>query len=635
MLLLLVLGATSYLSNQRGRVTAFSPRDFILISDVLNETGEPVFDRSLSTTFTVSMEQSGFANVFHRPRAASTLARMGKAPETRIDEVVGREICRRESIRGLVTLGVYRVAGQYVLTARLIDPLSGEPVRTEVAYASSQDQVLAALGSLATDVRRSLGESLAAIRASSRPLLQVTTPSLKALEAYSNGMVLWDKGEYRAALRLCEAALADDAEFAKAYAALGSAYFSHVFSDPVKGRQYYEKALALANRTTDRERMSIQVDYLHDLGDVQGASDRYTAYLQAYPDDSRVRYNYGNFLRENGRAREAIGHYRETVRLTPGFAPAYVNLATAFRDLGEPADALANYDRAFAIEPRWQTSGNLNHEYGFALVMAGQAARARQVFEQGLAAEIRPQALRSTALLELYLGRLDLARTRLEEAIALNVSEKNGLSEARNRLFLSIVHDAQRNRAGALRELGAAASALGTSGNAPWMCSRIGVAYSRVGAIAQAEGMLSRIRAGFPPAGPKQRSDLHRLDGELAWARGDRATGLSRLRLADNEYRSAFTVGSLARAARLGGDTKAAVAFYKALVGMPGLCLGFEPQQDWSESHLWLAKLLVSAGDRASAGAVLATFEPILSGADPSAPIARDVTRLAAALRKR
>ncbi|HEY3383842.1 MAG TPA: winged helix-turn-helix domain-containing protein [Vicinamibacterales bacterium] len=632
LLLLFVLGSTSYLSFQPNRVPTFGPRDFILITDALNETGEAIFDRSLSTAFTVSMEQSRFANVFSRSRAASTLARMGKAPATRIDEVVGREICRRESIRGLVSLGIQKVARQYALTARLIDPHSGEPVRSAVAYAPDQAHVLDALQSLATDVRRSLGESLAAIRSSNRPLLQVTTPSIKALEAYSNGMALWEKGEYRPALRLYETAVADDPEFAKAYAALGSAYYSHVFSDPVKGRQYYERALALADRTTDRERMSIQIDYQHDLGHVQAASDQYRVYLQAYPDDFHLRYNYGIFLRENNRPREAIIQYQETIRLAPGFAGGFVNLATAFRDLSQPVEALANYGRAFALEPRWLTTGNLNHEYGFALVMAGEADRARLVFEEGLAAGIKPQALRSLALLELYLGRPGRARIRLDQAIALNVSEANGLSEARNRLFLSMVLDARANRAGALRELGGAAQALARSGNASWMCSRVGVAFVRAGAIGRAEEMLARVRAGSDTANPQQKSDLHRLEGELAWALGDRDTAMARLRLAEDEYQSAFTVGSLARASRLAGDVTAAIALYERLVGMPGLCLGFEPQQDWSEAHLWLARLLVSAGDREKAAAVLAAFQPILSGAEPDAPLARGVSRLAADL---
>jgi hypothetical protein len=62
------------------------------------------------------------------------------------------------------------------------------------------------------------------------------------------------------------------------------------------------------------------------------------------------------------------------------------------------------------------TSGNLNHEYGFTLVRAGDPAKARQVFHQALPT-IKPAALRSLALLDLYQGKYRDARSNLQEAL--------------------------------------------------------------------------------------------------------------------------------------------------------------------------------------------------------------------------
>jgi len=39
---------------------------------------------------------------------------------------------------------------------------------------------------------------------------------------------------------------------------------------------------------------------------------------------------------------------------------------------GRSQEALAAYDQAFKLEPTWVTKDNLNHEYGFALVKAGE-----------------------------------------------------------------------------------------------------------------------------------------------------------------------------------------------------------------------------------------------------------------------
>jgi serine/threonine protein kinase len=93
-----------HLSNRP--VLSFAPRDFILVSDVKNETGDPLFDRSLTTALRVGLEQSTVANVFSSGRTETTLKRMGRKDVELIDETLGREICQREGLRGLVTASI-------------------------------------------------------------------------------------------------------------------------------------------------------------------------------------------------------------------------------------------------------------------------------------------------------------------------------------------------------------------------------------------------------------------------------------------------------------------------------------------------------------------------------------------------
>ena len=71
---------------------AFAPRDWILLADVQNDTGNPLFDHSLTTALRISLEQSSHANVLPRARVAATLRRMGKGSVERVDEDIGREI---------------------------------------------------------------------------------------------------------------------------------------------------------------------------------------------------------------------------------------------------------------------------------------------------------------------------------------------------------------------------------------------------------------------------------------------------------------------------------------------------------------------------------------------------------------
>ena len=92
---------------------AFAPRDWILLADLQNDTGNALFDRSLTTALRISLEQSSHANVLPRARVAAALRRMGKTGVERVDEDIGREICLRENARGLVAPSLSRVASEY------------------------------------------------------------------------------------------------------------------------------------------------------------------------------------------------------------------------------------------------------------------------------------------------------------------------------------------------------------------------------------------------------------------------------------------------------------------------------------------------------------------------------------------
>src|SRR5262249_15236881 len=140
-------------------VLSFAPRDFLLIADFDNQTGDAVFDRSLLTALSVSVEQSAHVNVVPPARIADSLKRMAKTPGERIDEATARQICVREGIRALLVPSIAKVGEQYALSARLVNPQDGAPVWSDIEAAKTQNDVLPALGKLAAHVRRGLGES--------------------------------------------------------------------------------------------------------------------------------------------------------------------------------------------------------------------------------------------------------------------------------------------------------------------------------------------------------------------------------------------------------------------------------------------------------------------------------------------
>ena len=143
---------------------AFNERDWILISDFENLTGDQVFDRSLRVALEVGIAQSQYVNVLPPQRVQSALQRMQRAPGDRLDEALASEVAVREGVRAVLSCSIAQVGGVYALTARVIDPQSqsrrADPSRCR---RKARSEILAALDELASAVRSALGESLPSI----------------------------------------------------------------------------------------------------------------------------------------------------------------------------------------------------------------------------------------------------------------------------------------------------------------------------------------------------------------------------------------------------------------------------------------------------------------------------------------
>ena len=116
--------------------------------------------------------------------------------------------------------------------------------------------------------------------------------------------------------------------------------------------------------------------------------------------------SYARFLRTHDRATEAIAQYNEMLRVNPRDPRTWVEIATAYKTLGQLPQALDAYTHAFQLDPTYLTTGNVSREYGFALVEAGDRAKARTLFTSLLDnSNTRESGLRSLALLDIYEGK--------------------------------------------------------------------------------------------------------------------------------------------------------------------------------------------------------------------------------------
>jgi DNA-binding winged helix-turn-helix (wHTH) protein/tetratricopeptide (TPR) repeat protein len=615
---------------------SFQDRDSILIADFENHTGDPRFDDALMTAFTVSLEQSRHANVVPRSRVEAALRRMGKPGKEHVTPETGREICQRDGIRGLVTAEITRTGQQFGLTAQLLDPVSGSPVRSYSERIAGEDHVLEALDRIAWGIRADLGESLYQIHRANRPLPQVTTASLTALKRYAEGQTLWRGSKFSEAVAQLHEATTLDPDFAMAHAALGNAYCSHVLGYQREvGATEYQKALSLTSRVTDRERRIIEVGYANNMGHVADADELSRVYLSDYPDDWAVRYSYANALRKQGHELEAIEQYKELQRIAPEDGNVQIQIATAYKTLGRPADAITAYAEAFRIDAAILNVANINREYGFTLIANGEDAKAEQVFSDFAAQPGKlPAGLDSLALLDLMHGKYARARERLDKALTAAEQMPDAFLIARNHFFLAVVAQGEGDRTKEGKELDAALADFAELGPKVEYGSLVGQEYAREGAVDKAERIEKLIAPLADPNSDEQSGYVRLLQGEILSAKGAPLEAAKLLDLQDQRYGASIisiSIEAVARSYEKAGKTDEAISWYEKLFTKTGCRLvSWEPQQRCVEARLALANDFFARGDKQKAESALAPLLSDWRDADPSLPLKNQAAQLAA-----
>jgi serine/threonine protein kinase len=196
-------------------------KDTIVLADFANSTGDPVFDDTLKTALSVSLNQSPFLNVLSENKVAATLKSMTRPPDTKLTPDVARELCQRAGSKAYIAGTIASLGSQYVLALKVVNCQSGDTLVQEQATVVAKENVLDTLGEAASKLRGESGESLASVQKLDVPLSEATTSSLEALKAYSVGEKAFREKGSAAALPYHQRAIELDPNFATGYNAVG------------------------------------------------------------------------------------------------------------------------------------------------------------------------------------------------------------------------------------------------------------------------------------------------------------------------------------------------------------------------------------------------------------------------------
>lgn len=439
------------------RAPKLTDKDTIVLADFNNTTGDSVFDGTLRRGLAVQLEQSPFLSLISDERIQQVLRLMGKPADARLTPEIAREICERTASAAVLDGSIASLGSQYVLGLRAEDCRTGDVLADEQVQVARKEEVLNALGQIATRFRSRVGESLTTVKKYDIPLAEATTPSLEALKAYSEGWQVSFSSGSAAALPFFKRAIEIDPNFASAYAALGRMYGD--IGESVLSAVNTSRAYQLRDRASDQERFFISLTYdLQVTGNLEKAQQTCELWMQTYP---RAWLPHallaGGVYPSIGKREESVEEAKIALGIDPDFSIGYSLLADSYLALERTAEAERTLQRA--SERKLDIPDFYVQRYVIAFLKDDKTGMER---EAALAREkpgVDDWMSNAEAFVSAYSGHLKEARKMSERAVDLARKAERRDTEAlyeadaamREALFGNTL--AARQRAGAAVEL--------------------------------------------------------------------------------------------------------------------------------------------------------------------------------------
>src|SRR5437870_7128525 len=623
-LLVAALVAVSLYFFRSRSAKPLTEKDTIVLTDFANSTGDAVFDDALKQALAVDLEQSPFLNVLSDRKMGETLRLMGRPPNERVTRDVAQEICLRTGSKALLAGSISRLGSQYIVGLQAVNCGNGDTLAKEQGEASSKEEVVKALGKVASSLRTKLGESLASVQKFNVPI-EATTSSLEALKTFSMGVTTQrEKGDAEA-VPFLRRAIELDPNFAVAYTVLGVSYAN--LSQPSLSAENLRKAYELRERVSEKERLRISANYYASVtGELEKEAQTYQLWSQSYPHDAGPHLNLGNYFLVLGQYDKSLAETEEAQRLEANLDAliAYANRGIAFLALNRPDDAKATFEQALA---RKLDGGFLRLEMYYLAFVRGNSSQMEQQLAWGAG---KPGAedllLSAQSDTEAYYGRLakarDFSRRAVDSAVRADSKETAALWQVN-----AALREAEFGNAAPAKQGVAAALALAPGRDVKVLAA---LTLARVGEAARAKAMVQALEKSDPLNTVLKLYWLPTLKAAIELNAGNSDQALIFLEAAapyelgvppptlEGTLYPAYLRGQTYLLARQG---QAAATEFEKFLDHRGIVLNFPLA---ALAHLQLGRAYAMNSDTAKAKSAYQDFLTLWKDADPDIPILKE-----------
>jgi tetratricopeptide (TPR) repeat protein/DNA-binding winged helix-turn-helix (wHTH) protein len=370
-----------------------------------NQTGDSELNwlrEGLADMLIANLSRSGRLTVLSRQQLAVLLDHIGRRDAAKIGLEEGLEIGRRARAEALILGSFARIGEKVRIDVTLRDARTGQIQTAETLIAERPELILTQIDLLS----HKLAEHLGVAGAAPRDPAAMSTNNLDAYRYYSLALEQTQMFQFHEAIALLEKALALDPRFAMAHARIGYVYAVRMGQGD-KARPYLEKALALADRLSEKDKLFISAWLANAARDRARAIEVYRDLTARYPMETEAYQRLNWLLQTQNRNEEALAVIRQGLLTDLESKDLYNALGSVCMRLGRNEEALAAYQRYIQLAPNdpnaWDSLGEF-HQW------LGQYGEAETAYDRALA--LNPES----GVAIIHLGNLRFQQGRYRAA---------------------------------------------------------------------------------------------------------------------------------------------------------------------------------------------------------------------------
>ena len=339
---------------QKGYVAPKIENSIAVISfeNLTGDESQDTLQRIIPNLLITNLENTGFFHVATWERLQDLMKQVGREGEETIDKDLGFEICRREGIEAVVLGSVMKVGSVFATDVKVFDVETGELIKSTSSQGEGLDSIInSQIAELSREIALGIGITREEIASADLDISEFTTTSMEAYNYFIKGREDFYDQYIKDAITRLEKAVELDLNFAMAYLYLGYTY-GNLAMDQKKAIDCYEKAKALSDTVSEKERLLIEAAYAEI---VEGETEKWLEILntvvEKYPRDKQARVELCEYYRIREMWPEVIEHAEIILALDPKRGDAYEELAFAYASTGDDEKALEYLEQGSAAIP--------------------------------------------------------------------------------------------------------------------------------------------------------------------------------------------------------------------------------------------------------------------------------------------